>query len=144
MSIDTEEKKEKRIKEYNEKMRKRMRPRVEHKKIFENLSMMYGVKSITEMSNQMTDLKLEEFGLVKGQHVAGHTRIDSRTGKKFFAGKGGVGSPEKVLVEGKTVAPNVKKIGDIAGVGENPMVDPSAFIPEESVYFIIQIQLKQC
>jgi hypothetical protein len=45
------------------------------------------------------------FGLVKGQHVSRHTRVDPRTGSNFVAGGKATGSPESVLVEKRTSSP---------------------------------------
>jgi hypothetical protein len=57
------------------------------------------------VSSRLNKLVSENFGLVKGQHVAKHTRRDPRTGGTFVAGAGGSGSPERVLAERKTVSP---------------------------------------
>lgn len=117
-----------------------MQNNIESKKAYEEYEKKESERysRINETINMIKNLKrrlgIESFGLVKGQHVATHVRKDPRTGRKFVAGKGGVGSPEKVLVDGKTVAPNIKKVGDKVGVGGSPMVDPSSFMPEESVY----------
>jgi hypothetical protein len=54
------------------------------------------------------------FGLVKGQHVSRHARIDPRTGQHFVAGGKASGSPETVLAEHKTSA----SIGGSGGGGK--------------------------
>jgi len=95
------------------------------------------------------DAVLAQYGLVKGQHVARHIRKDPRTGGAFVAGQsGGSGSPEAVMAEKRTVAPNppmtastgktrspglVKEMGDLIGTGEDNMLNPAAFTPENSV-----------
>lgn len=70
-------------------------------------------------ANEILNAALATYGLMKGQHVAGHERMDPRTGLKFKAGQGGTGSPKKVLGEGKTVAPRgtMSKLGDRIGEG---------------------------
>lgn len=45
------------------------------------------------------------YGLVKGQHVTRHSRIDHRTGQRFVAGGKASGSAESVMAEGRTSAP---------------------------------------
>lgn len=97
-----------------------------------------------------TDAIIEQYGLLKGQHVGRHTRKDPRTGSTFVAGqRGGSGSPESVLAEHKTVAPNspvsaatggkvrspglVAEMGDLVGTGEENTMNPAAFTPEMSI-----------
>ncbi len=75
---------------------------------------------------------IEGFGLMKGQKVKRHIRTDPRTGQKIVAGTGGTGSPESVLAEGKTVAPNIQnQLGD--AIGESAFVNPEALLPETSI-----------
>jgi hypothetical protein len=105
---------------------------------------------LVEARMKQTDAIIEQYGLLKGQHVGRHTRKDPRTGSTFVAGqRGGSGSPESVLAEHKTVAPNspvsaatggktrspglVAEMGDIVGTGEENMMNPAAFTPEMSI-----------
>jgi hypothetical protein len=77
-----------------------------------------------------------QYGLVKGQSVKRHKRTDPRTGQKFVAGRGGVGSPVSVLAEGKTVSPGkvAGEAGNILGVGDLESINPEKFMPEGTIY----------
>lgn len=80
--------------------------------------------------------EIKQYGLVKGQSVKRHERTDPRTGRKFVAGQGGTGAPDKVLAEGKTVSPGkvAKEAGDTLGVSSLESINPEKFMPEGTVY----------
>jgi hypothetical protein len=86
---------------------------------------------IEQYSNKTVDV--ENSGLVKGQHVAKHVRRDPRTGSNFVAGVGGSGSPEKVLAEGKTVAPGGAGGAKPVGVGQMPGIETG--MPKENTVY---------
>ena len=88
------------------------------------------LENIRRANEILEELRInEQYGLVKGQRVKRHTRTDPRTGKKFVAGGGGTGSPESVLVEGKTVSASgidvVSPGGKVQGIfSKDSIFDP--------------------
>jgi hypothetical protein len=94
-------------------------------------------KRLKIAKESLDELVHSQYGLVKGQSVAKHTRYNPQTGTTFTAGQGGSGSPEAVLKEGRTVsaAGTVGRAHGTSGNSETMIPqDPSETMPEGSVY----------